>query len=574
MAFYKMTGPNSTFPFPLLDQPVNKTIEFFSKEELHANWSRLYFNVGGRARKHALSSTNAAYNASKFTSFGNYTNLGRKFKDAFLKAASPHTQFKYASISYKYYTDLSKHERFRKDKYFSHLRLAGLNPMAIRRVTLSGKSGTNYHNLLRRLNSTFDWDREITSITGDSSTQESIECNKVYVVEYPGLEGITQMPDYFLKHNPHKIMRNNPAQIALFAVDLQKRLRPVAIQNSTTKAGHVFTPRDGLLWEISRAELQISDVFYASNVEHLLKTHIKMEPICISIQRHLSKLHPLHQILQYHCLGLIPVNAFGLQSLLENLLTYRSLFSHGNEGARQLLLTAYEKMVWNDADLEWNIQERGMEDREQIPYYPYRDDGRLVNNILHGFADELVDLYYARDRDVRRDYELQNMIGELSQNKKSKNANKISKVKGLPSRFRRRWQLKKFVRQFLWVIVQHSILSYSVGEFFQSPIYPSKLYDSRTNAIKLEFVQMLPGPLNAALQESLASGVTTLHYDSMFSYWKHLKSRKLKFLVKSAYKNLAIAQHYITRRNRRRYIEGLLTNPFMTRNWMPSSICT
>ena len=79
---------------------------------------------------------------------------------------------------------------------------------------------------------------------------------------------------------------------------------------------------------------------------------------------------------------------------------------------------------------------------------------------------------------------------------------------------------------------------------------------------------------NFQLQESLASGVTTLHYDSMFSYWKHLKSRKLKFLVKSAYKNLAIAQHYITRRNRRRYIEGLLTNPFMTRNWMPSSICT
>ena len=38
------------------------------------------------------------------------------------------------------------------------------------------------------------------------------------------------------------------------------------------------------------------------------------------------------------------------------------------------------------------LQERGMEDREQIPYYPYRDDGRLVNNILHGFADELVDL--------------------------------------------------------------------------------------------------------------------------------------------------------------------------------------
>ena len=84
MAFYKMTGPNSTFPFPLLDQPVNKTIEFFRKEELHANWSTLYFDVGSKARKFASSSTNAVYAASTFTSFVNYTNLGRSFKDTFL----------------------------------------------------------------------------------------------------------------------------------------------------------------------------------------------------------------------------------------------------------------------------------------------------------------------------------------------------------------------------------------------------------------------------------------------------------------------------------------------------------
>ena len=81
-----------------------------------------------------------------------------------------------------------------------------------------------------------------------------------------------------------------------------------------------------------------------------------MEPICIAMHRHLSKFHPLHQILQYHCRGLIPVNAFGLVSLLANHRTYRSLFSYGNDSAIDLLLKEYRKMVWDDVDLEVNIK--------------------------------------------------------------------------------------------------------------------------------------------------------------------------------------------------------------------------
>ena len=81
-----------------------------------------------------------------------------------------------------------------------------------------------------------------------------------------------------------------------------------------------------------------------------------MEPVCISVHRHLSKFHPLHQILQYHCRGLIPVNVYGTTALLQSNLTIRPLFSYGTEGASQLLLKEYHKMVWNDIDLEVNLQ--------------------------------------------------------------------------------------------------------------------------------------------------------------------------------------------------------------------------
>lgn len=34
-----------------------------------------------------------------------------------------------------------------------------------------------------------------------------------------------------------------------------------------------------------------------------------------------------------------------------------------------------------------------MNDRKQMPYYPYRDDGRKINDALQGFAENLIDAY-------------------------------------------------------------------------------------------------------------------------------------------------------------------------------------
>ena len=120
--------------------------------------------------------------------------------------------------------------------------------------------------------------------------------------------------------------------------------------------GHVHTPRHGHLWNISKAQLQISDGFAGQVLEHLMKTHLRMEPFCVALQRHLSSLHPLHQIMKHHCRGLLPLNARGAVTLLEEERTIRSLFGYGNRGAMNLLRNEYPKMVWGDIDLEANIR--------------------------------------------------------------------------------------------------------------------------------------------------------------------------------------------------------------------------
>ena len=118
----------------------------------------------------------------------------------------------------------------------------------------------------------------------------------------------------------------------------------------------MHTPQSGLLWNVSKAQLKMSDGFVGQIVEHLLKTHLKMEPVCIALYRHLSYLHPLHQVLKYHCRGIIPLNAHATYALLKDNRTLRSLFGYGNLGANTLLSREYPKMVWGDIDLQENIE--------------------------------------------------------------------------------------------------------------------------------------------------------------------------------------------------------------------------
>ena len=38
-------------------------------------------------------------------------------------------------------------------------------------------------------------------------------------------------------------------------------------------------------------------------------------------------------------------------------------------------------------------QKRGVDDKEKLPYYPYRDDGKLLYQKLGEFADAYIDAY-------------------------------------------------------------------------------------------------------------------------------------------------------------------------------------
>ena len=118
----------------------------------------------------------------------------------------------------------------------------------------------------------------------------------------------------------------------------------------------VFSPVDGSKWLLAKQELNRADVMHAELIEHLLKTHILMEPICVIMRRTLSIYHPLHQILKWHCRGLFVVNSLGLEALLAPEGLVHKLFAIGHEGSVEFLNKAYPYVSWADTEFDKNLE--------------------------------------------------------------------------------------------------------------------------------------------------------------------------------------------------------------------------
>jgi hypothetical protein len=107
---------------------------------------------------------------------------------------------------------------------------------------------------------------------------------------------------------------------------------------------------------MAKEEIQRADITYTELVEHLLKTHILMEPICVIMRRTLSFFHPLHQIFKWHCRGLFVTNSLGLQALLKPGEFLNKLFTIGHVGGVELLNKAYPSMSWADTEFDKNLE--------------------------------------------------------------------------------------------------------------------------------------------------------------------------------------------------------------------------
>lgn len=118
----------------------------------------------------------------------------------------------------------------------------------------------------------------------------------------------------------------------------------------------VYSPEDGGNWMLAKMEIQRADITYEELVEHLTKTHFLMEPICVVMRSTMAIFHPLAQIFQWHCRGLLAINSMGLKKLLGEGEFLHKLFAIGSTGGLEVVNRAYHNTSWDDTDFWKKLQ--------------------------------------------------------------------------------------------------------------------------------------------------------------------------------------------------------------------------
>lgn len=289
---------------------------------------------------------------------------------------------------------------FQQDDWFAYMRVAGCNPVMLERV----------HQMSDR----FPVQNEhYQAVMGsDDSLAAAEQEGRLYLADYQIFSGVINGT------YPHE-QKYAYAPLALFAVpqgsDPNRLLRPVAIQCGPTGTEYpIITPNSGqYAWLFAKTIVQIADSNYHEPVTHLARTHLFVGVFAIATLRQLPKLHPLNLLLNPHFESTLAINDAAQRLLIAPSGGVDRLLSSTIDNARVLTVRGLQTYHFNEAMLPKQFKQRGVDDPNLLPVYPYRDDALLIWNAIHQWVSDYLSLYYATDLDIQKDTALQAWAAEV-----------------------------------------------------------------------------------------------------------------------------------------------------------------
>ncbi|MBE8999156.1 lipoxygenase [Nostoc sp. LEGE 12447] len=291
---------------------------------------------------------------------------------------------------------------YQEDEVFAYMRVAGYNPVTIERVT----------TLSDRFPVT---DEHYQAVMGndDSLAAAGLE-GRLYLADYKILDGAINGTF------PHE-QKYLYAPLALFALpkgsDPTRLLRPIAIQCGQTPDPDypIVTPNSGKYsWLFAKTVVQIADANYHEAVTHLARTHLLIGVFAIATARQLPLTHPLRILLRPHFDSTLAINDAAQRILIAPGGGVDRLLSSSIDNSRVLAVLGLQSYSFNSAILPKQFQQRGVDDPNILPIYPYRDDALLVWNAIHQWVSDYLNLYYTTDEDIQKDRALQAWAAEIS----------------------------------------------------------------------------------------------------------------------------------------------------------------
>ena len=300
------------------------------------------------------------------------------------------------------------------DDAFAYMRVGGPNPMLIKKaLELPAKFPLSEAQYSLAMGS-------------DDSLIEAAGSGRLYLLDHEGLGYLAPMGPV---NKPLTGAGYGYAPIALFARPKSGRsLVPVAIQcGQDPSLSPIFVRVDDATnaeaywaWQSAKTAVQVADFNYHEMFVHLGRTHLMSEAFAMATQRQLAVAHPLNRLLAPHLEGAMFINEVATLIIMAPLTTGDAILAAPIEtlqrecGRDRLAYDFYDNMLPND------LRARGVDNTDQLPDYPYRDDALLIWNAIDQWVGEYVAVYYANDSDVTGDYELKAWATELGRSGKIK----------------------------------------------------------------------------------------------------------------------------------------------------------
>ncbi|RQR47273.1 AraC family transcriptional regulator [Burkholderia sp. Bp9126] len=390
--------------------------------------------------------------------------------------------------------------RLRDDDFFVNMRVAGANPLVIRRVTaLPGKFALT--------------DSQYQSVMGTGDClADAAASGRLYLLDYAEMGGqATPRPGRYIT-----------APIALLALTRARdAMVPVAIQTGQDPvASSIFlrvtdpTSPNYWGWQMAKTVVQMADLNHHETCSHLSRTHLLIEAVAVAAHRQLAPTHPLLVLMLPHFEGTMNINAVGMPALLAPSGIMDTIFAASRQTSAQTVHDDRLAFDFTAHMLPTDLVNRGVASTADLPVYPYRDDALLLWNAITDWVCSYLRVYYQSDTDVRGDTELANWVTEVAVSGLVKNFPRIATFE----------QLVSVVTMVLFTTsAQHAAVNFSQWPLWSyvpaTPGFSATPLPSASVAYtQSDWLKMLPSPLVALAQVNIAYSLSGVFHRPLGGY--------------------------------------------------------
>jgi arachidonate 15-lipoxygenase len=445
-------------------------------------------------------------------------------------------------------------EDWRSDESFARQRLAGPNPMRIRRVL--------HPDELPFRVGTAGLGEAIPD--GSLTVEDAVKSGTLYLTDYASLSSIPG-------GTYGGVQRSMPAPRALFHLTQSGGLQPVAIElrpGGTVRTPSTTPPLD---WLAAKIWLQIADANDLELGSHLAQTHLVMQPFGMATPRQLGESHPVAILLRPHLRFMLANTRLGRRILLAPGSLADQLCAGSLPGSRDLVVDSYKRWSLTENAFPSELAARNLDDAQHLPNFAYREDGQLLWAAIREYVTSYLELYYAESGDVVGDRELQSWAAELA-------SSEGGRVKDMPERIESREQLRDILTTVLFTCgPQHAVVNYGQYEFLSfvsnMPLAAYCDLDPEHGPVSFEresdLMRLLPPDDSARRQIEVMSLLSAYHHDRLGHYPRgHFSDAAALEVIERFQQRLEEIGTTIEERNRERRVPY----EFMKPSQVPNSI--